>query len=433
MNPLKTLLRKNKYQTGGYNLVPGGTLEVAKYQQFLNSKGANLDIDGAWGPLTQKAYEQIILKSQPSAQIKTSLPKTSSGTWSWYQKLRDSEDTSKKVTPKPTGRFLTDNRETMVANMKRIHSLIPDSKNVSNPQPNPQLSLLETSSNQLAVPKLPSFNSRGQFTTEPEQTPINVMYNPLVDAVLQNKNVDDKVITTQDKRNLAGQFSEQDWSRKGVLNRSYDNRLYDTDKKLYELIQSGKINPKDFVYVDIGSGLGNESGQINKNPGATIKDLLSRKQLPTDFNIYATDLASEVKDFSENPNANKLWELGQNRLKVQPIDGFNPNFSFLKKENKNTVFLRAANSVDKLMKSVDAVTHFKKVASELYNKEVYYLYHNFLLYKPKKSGYFSIVDEINSAGFDNNRIYTPGRNDFSSNFQKKSSLKDLYNQKNNIS
>jgi len=426
MNPLKNLLKSKKYQSGGSNLVRGGTEAVANYQKFLNSKGANLEVDGAWGPLTQKAYEQLVAKPNtqktftPSFGNKKDTPQTipqlDFRSKSQIAASQGNTGESTKVNPKINP---FDLRRVMQVPIRSAAPIQPK-KNLAQ-----MFNLASTGQNLAQITPFSTY-------LQQNMPDMSEMYGA---PAARPKYVDDEIINTQNKRNLSGQFSEKDWEKRGVLNRSYDNRLYDTDKKLYELIQSGKIDPKNFVYVDIGSGLGNEKGQINKNPGATIKDLLSRKQLPTTFNIYATDLLSEVNDFKENPNSTRLWELGQGRLKVQPIDGFNPNFSFLKGEKKNTVFIRAANSVDKLMTKDDAIKHFEKVANNLANKEVYYLYHNYLLYKPKKDNYFRIIDKINPAGFDSNKIYTPKKSDFSFNENKpnkKSYLKDIYKQKNNI-
>lgn len=47
-----------------YNLVPGGTKAVAEYQEMLKSKGLyDGNIDGAWGPKTQAAYESLMKKT----------------------------------------------------------------------------------------------------------------------------------------------------------------------------------------------------------------------------------------------------------------------------------------------------------------------------------------------------------------------------------
>lgn len=429
MNPLRNLLSHKKYQSGGRDLTRGGTEEVARYQEFLNSRGANLEVDGAWGPKTQKAYEQLVVKP---VSKKTEVPTTKADTVQKRVNMsfgRQSQDTPAY----PMGKGLSSlgfgpRQDTPQLVPQRVMQ-IPRKQ----PLANPSIKSIAQLFNLTPTGQNPAQITPFSTYLQQNMPDMSEMYGA---PAARPKYVDDEIINTQDKRNLSGQFSEKAWEKRGVLNRSYDNRLYDTDKKLYELIQSGKIDPKNFVYVDIGSGLGNEKGQVNKNPGATIKDLLSRKQLPTSFNIYATDLPGEVKDFKENPNATRLWELGQGRLKVQPIDGFNPNFSFLKGEKKNTVFIRAANSVDKLMTKDDAIKHFEKIANDLANKEVYYLYHNYLLYKPKKDNYFKIIDKINPGGFDSNKIYTPGKSDFSFNNNnkpnKKSYLKDIYKQKNNI-
>lgn len=55
---------KNTSGPGGKTqLVKNGNEAVAKYQRMLNEKyGLNLKVDGAWGPKTQAAYEQYVLR-----------------------------------------------------------------------------------------------------------------------------------------------------------------------------------------------------------------------------------------------------------------------------------------------------------------------------------------------------------------------------------
>jgi hypothetical protein len=51
--------------SGGYKLVKGGTEAVAKYQEMLKSEGLyDGNIDGAWGPKTQAAYEKLIKRTK---------------------------------------------------------------------------------------------------------------------------------------------------------------------------------------------------------------------------------------------------------------------------------------------------------------------------------------------------------------------------------
>ncbi|MDO7847617.1 hypothetical protein Q5H92_14710 [Hymenobacter sp. M29] len=56
--------------SSGGELVKGGTEAVAAYQRKLNSMGANLKVDGAWGSETQKAFNQFQGKSTPKAIVR---------------------------------------------------------------------------------------------------------------------------------------------------------------------------------------------------------------------------------------------------------------------------------------------------------------------------------------------------------------------------
>lgn len=47
-------------------LKKGGTQKVANYQQMLKAAGYNIEVDGAWGPKTQAAYEAYTGKKSPS-------------------------------------------------------------------------------------------------------------------------------------------------------------------------------------------------------------------------------------------------------------------------------------------------------------------------------------------------------------------------------
>lgn len=70
-------------------LAKGGTEKVRAYQEMLRSKGADIKADGAWGPLTQIAYETYI-KSKASGTAKPAAvtpakttSKASSETWNY--------------------------------------------------------------------------------------------------------------------------------------------------------------------------------------------------------------------------------------------------------------------------------------------------------------------------------------------------------------
>lgn len=49
-----------------YKLVRGGTQKVAEYQEKLKAAGYDINVDGAWGPKTQAAYEDFTGKKAPS-------------------------------------------------------------------------------------------------------------------------------------------------------------------------------------------------------------------------------------------------------------------------------------------------------------------------------------------------------------------------------
>lgn len=53
-------------EVNNIKLKKGGTQKVAAYQQMLKAAGYNLDVDGAWGPKTQAAYEEYTGKKAPS-------------------------------------------------------------------------------------------------------------------------------------------------------------------------------------------------------------------------------------------------------------------------------------------------------------------------------------------------------------------------------
>jgi hypothetical protein len=53
-------------EVNNIKLKKGGTQKVANYQQMLKAAGYNIEVDGAWGPYTQAAYEDFIGKKAPS-------------------------------------------------------------------------------------------------------------------------------------------------------------------------------------------------------------------------------------------------------------------------------------------------------------------------------------------------------------------------------
>ena len=69
-------------------LAKGGTRKVAAYQQMLVDAGYNIEVDGAWGPRTQAAYESYTNKKAPSkaavnsgkAKVASNITKVTSNT-----------------------------------------------------------------------------------------------------------------------------------------------------------------------------------------------------------------------------------------------------------------------------------------------------------------------------------------------------------------
>jgi hypothetical protein len=53
-------------EVNNIKLKKGGTQKVANYQQMLKAAGYNIEVDGAWGPYTQAAYEAYTGKKAPS-------------------------------------------------------------------------------------------------------------------------------------------------------------------------------------------------------------------------------------------------------------------------------------------------------------------------------------------------------------------------------
>jgi hypothetical protein len=70
--------------------------------------------------------------------------------------------------------------------------------------------------------------------------------------------------------------------------------------------------------------------------------------------------------------------------------------------NKSPIIIRAANSIDMLMTQEEALKHFQHIANSLKNHETTYIFNKYILYKPANSTKFSIIGDINEAGFDHN-------------------------------
>jgi len=76
-------------------LTRGGTEKVAAYQRMLRAKGFNIDVDGAWGPKTQAAYEQYTKNTSKKTDMRPSradLPESKN----YYSKIKSLPTSSGK-------------------------------------------------------------------------------------------------------------------------------------------------------------------------------------------------------------------------------------------------------------------------------------------------------------------------------------------------
>jgi hypothetical protein len=65
-------------EVNNIKLKKGGTQKVANYQQMLKAAGYNIEVDGAWGPYTQAAYEDIGKKAPSKTASTTGKAKVAS-------------------------------------------------------------------------------------------------------------------------------------------------------------------------------------------------------------------------------------------------------------------------------------------------------------------------------------------------------------------
>lgn len=75
-------------------LAKGGTEKVAAYQRMLKAKGFNIDVDGAWGPKTQRAYEQYMSSQAPKGTMgpnRSNLPSNNT----YYKKVKEAPVSSR--------------------------------------------------------------------------------------------------------------------------------------------------------------------------------------------------------------------------------------------------------------------------------------------------------------------------------------------------
>ena len=90
-------------------LARGGTQAVAAYQRKLNSMGANITVDGAWGPKTQAAMDQFQSKGTTPKKSLSKPPSSSPDPLKWESPIKGMAPKDKPFTevspPKSITRF----------------------------------------------------------------------------------------------------------------------------------------------------------------------------------------------------------------------------------------------------------------------------------------------------------------------------------------
>jgi len=183
--------------------------------------------------------------------------------------------------------------------------------------------------------------------------------------------------------------------RKGreIQNRTERGRLKDTENLIEHLL---KDVPNDSsIVIDIGSALGNSNP---KRAGITVKELVDNSKISSKATIVGTDIPEQMERW------NKLQgKYNINTYKV-PANFMTPVGSIVKKYSKPTedgiVILRSSNGIDLLMDENQAAGHFSHVASELKDKNVYYLYNKYVYYKSSGASTFTQIGNLHNRGFD---------------------------------
>lgn len=144
------------------------------------------------------------------------------------------------------------------------------------------------------------------------------------------------------------------------------------------------------VVVDIGSGLGHPDPAV---AGATVRDLTANQAISKKAHIVATDIASEMP--ATPPQGLDVATIPEDyRIPVRALAD--------RAGRKDTVILRAANSIDLLMNPAQTQQHFTDVAEQLVDRDVFYLFNAHVLRKKPGETSFEPVGAVSGTGFVHN-------------------------------
>ena len=219
---------------------------------------------------------------------------------------------------------------------------------------------------------------------ESNELQINDFFDPITDWT-------DKIAPRVKSENMGNRMV-----RETARNRTDKERNKDSEKFIENWVKEGSI------IIDIWSAL------WNTNPlyaGITTQELYNNENIlnKTQGNIIAVDLDDRGnKEIRDNNVKNKKAY----NIKVEWVDKslwfMTPVEEIVKKygTEKNPIIIRSANWIDMLMTEEEALKHLEHIASSLKNYEVTYVFNKYILYKTNNSTKFSIIGEVNEAGFD---------------------------------
>jgi len=224
---------------------------------------------------------------------------------------------------------------------------------------------------------------------------------PKPKPLFENSNIEKEILDRQKFDNT--HYGRFDTRGDDVMNRTDVKRNRDSELFFANMAKNNS------VIVDIGSALGNNNPSM---AGVSVWELASNPQIKKKgINVIATDLPDQIKDFKKHVKNKKAYPIDY----AEVPETFNtPIADILKSkklDDKKDVYLRAANSIDLLMNTEQAIEHLNHIAKTLKNKNVTYLYNNVILFKPEGSKTFKKLGNLNNAGFDhNNRTWVKNKN-----------------------
>lgn len=178
-----------------------------------------------------------------------------------------------------------------------------------------------------------------------------------------------------------------------IQNRTDRGRLKDTEKLMEYLLKN--VPNDSSIVIDIGSALGNSNPRL---AGITVQELVENSTISSKATIVGTDIPQQMK----------IWNKLRGRYNINtyevPMDFNTPVREIVQKYSKPTrngiVILRSANGIDIIMNDAQASEHFSHVASQLKDKNVYYLYNKDIFYKSSDASTFSRIGSLHNRGFD---------------------------------